>query len=175
MIVSREDLLRMVSNGLIQNGPADVDLVSIGLHLHTEVVTYDEPGSQPVVPPCALATTAMSIDPSAGFVLESGQGILACSTEIVRMPTSHMGFIQTKGSIARGFVTAHFCDGQIDPGYTGRVTFELMNFSRQRYRLLAGMPIAQLFILQLTSAVDSGYSGRYQGAMSPTSMRDAKK
>ncbi len=90
------------------------------------------------------------------------------------MPLDVMGFIQTKGSLARGFVMAHLCDGQIDPGYHGKITLELVNLGPVAYRLSPGMPIAQLFFMKLTSPVESGYQGRYQGATGPTSMKARK-
>jgi dCTP deaminase len=82
-----------------------------------------------------------------------------------------MGFIQTKGSLARGFLMAHMCDGQVDPGFRGKITFELANLSDFTYQLRVGMPIAQLFVARLTTPLRSGYKGRYQASVGPTAMR----
>jgi len=87
----------------------------------------------------------------------------------------HIGFIQTKGTIARGFVTVHLCDGQIEPGYNGRITLELVNLSSFSYILRPNTPIAQLFLCQLSEEVVSDYSGRYQFASGPTAMRLSQK
>ncbi|WP_428981187.1 dCTP deaminase domain-containing protein [Marinomonas rhodophyticola] len=40
------------------------------------------------------------------------------------MPNNKFGLVQTKGSIARGFISVHMSDGQVDPGYKGKVTLE---------------------------------------------------
>lgn len=96
--------------------------------------------------------------------------VLVCSEEILNMPLDIMGFVQTKGSLARGFLTVHMCDGQIDPGYRGKITLELFNFSDFYYKLVPGMAIAQLFLIELASSVIEGYNGRYQNSDTPTSM-----
>jgi dCTP deaminase len=67
---------------------------------------------------------------------------------------------------------AHPCDGQIDPGYNGKITFEIVNLSDIYYYLEPGMPFASLFLHKLSSPVKQPYSGRYQGSFSPTPMRD---
>lgn len=87
-----------------------------------------------------------------------------------------MGFIQTKGSLARGFLFAHACDGQIDPGYSGKVTFEIMNFSEFYYRLVPEIPFATMFVHKIDPALTppNGYHGRYQNSSEPTPMRPAR-
>lgn len=174
MIASRPDLEKLVASNLIVRGdgePIAVDHVSIGLHLDRELVTYAASDSK-VIPPATLPTTSrfLGVDERSDF--GPGMKLLACSVEYIRMPLDHMGFIQTKGSLARGFVLAHMCDGQIDPGFNGKVTFELINLSDLSYQLVYGMPIAQLFIFRLTTPLPSGYDGRYQGADRPTAMKD---
>lgn len=174
MITSKPDLQRLVESGAIVNpttGIVDVDLVSIGLHLDNQFVEYSGGDGILVTPPVALQTVARRVEPGEHYLLPPGGQALACSQEIVNMPLDTMGFIQTKGTMARGFLMAHMCDGQIDPGYSGKITFELINFSRFTYRLVPGVPIAQLFMMTLSAPVDAGYGGRYQGAVGPTPMR----
>lgn len=174
MIVAENSLVRLVQEGLASrpdNVPVTVDLASIGLHLGTKFLRYKET-SDPTMLPSLLTTEQVAVSEQGDVDFPPGDCILACSLEKVRMPLDYMGFIQTKGTIARGFVTVHLCDGQIDPGFEGCVTLELVNLSKVRYILRPGIPIAQLFLHQLTQPVKQGYSGRYQFSHGPTAMRN---
>lgn len=103
-----------------------------------------------------------------GVVLEPHECILACSVEQVKMPLGYLGFIQTKGSLARLFVTVHCCDAQIDPGFEGHVTFEIVNLGPLRVKLKANQDVAQLFVAKTSTKEVSPYNGRYQKATGPT-------
>lgn len=102
------------------------------------------------------------------LVLSPHECVLACSQDIYRMPLGYFGLIQTKGSLARMFVSATANDGQVEPGYVGRVTLELINHSPFSVALRPGAVVAQLFILRCSSEASKPYSGRYQGATGPT-------
>ena len=172
MILAKESLTRLINNNLITNKDKSqiiIDASSIGLHLDIQFTVYVGRPETPVTPPVELPTKTTT-HPD-GYVIPPMGRVLACSEESISMPNKLMGFIQTKGSIARGFLTVHLCDGQIDPGYIGKITFEIVNFSDMYYLLKPGMPIAQLFVYELTEEVEP-YSGRYQGASTPTSMME---
>jgi dCTP deaminase len=79
-----------------------------------------------------------------------------------------MGFIQTKGSLARHFVQVHCSDGQIAPGYHGRITFEVCNLGPLAVRLKEKAQVAQLFLVKMSTREVQPYSGRYRGADRPT-------
>lgn len=173
MIISNSDLIKLVGEKSIvrrQGAMPTIDLVSIGLHLGNKFLQYKE-HMESVILPNGLETEVVSLGSDGTVAFPPGACLLASTDEVVDMPLDLMGFIQTKGTIARGFVTVHLCDGQIDPGYKGRITLELVNLSRMQYRLRPGTPIAQLFLHRLSSVVQQGYSGRYQSATGPTSMR----
>lgn len=173
MILSQPDLLGFVSAGHINRPDGitpSVDLVSVGLHLGTQFLHYrHDPTSHTL--PSNLDTETVNLDTDGCVDFPPGCCLLASTLEVVDMPLDLMGFIQTKGTIARGFVTVHLCDGQIDPGYNGSITLELVNLSKHSYRLRPGTPIAQLFLHKLTTPLEVGYRGRYQQATGPTSMR----
>lgn len=101
------------------------------------------------------------------YILKPGQAILACSNERIKMPEGYIGFLQTKGSLARLFITAHCCDGQIEPGFEGCVTFELCNMGNLNVKLLPNSPIAQLFVFK-TSSNNEKYNGKYSNSDKPT-------
>jgi dCTP deaminase len=175
MILSRPDLQSLVDGGAVTRTDGQdvvVDLVSVGLHLDSQFSAY--PPHQAGTPPFDAHTEIVPTDPDGSILFPPGAALLACSVEIISMPLDTMGFIQTKGSLARGFIMAHMCDGQIDPGYCGKVTLELVNLGNVTYRLTYGMAIAQLFIMRLASKLDHGYDGRYQDSAGPTSMKAPK-
>ena len=103
-----------------------------------------------------------------GLILEPKQTVLACSSEIVRIPMGYFGLLQTKGSLARLFVSLHCCDSQIEPGFSGKITFEICNFSNMRVRLLPRQKVGDLFLLKASTKHVTPYNGKYQNAVKPT-------
>lgn len=102
-----------------------------------------------------------------GYTLEPQECVLACSAEVIRMPSFCFGLLQTKGSLARLFVFANCSDGQVDPGYHGKVTFELYNASNFKVHIKPGQAVGNLYLFK-TSMTSTEYHGRYQNATSPT-------
>lgn len=97
-----------------------------------------------------------------------GEALLACSADVYAMPRSHFGLLQTKGSLARLFVSITCNDGQIEPGYRGRITLELVNSAKFPVVIPKGSAIGQLYIFRCGSPAAKPYSGRYQNADAPT-------
>ena len=106
-----------------------------------------------------------------GLVLKPRDSIIACSSEHVTIPLGYFGLLQTKGSLARLFCTVHMCDGQIEPGFKGKITFEIVNLGPFLVRLLAKDNIAQLFIFSCSTSNSRSYEGRYFNADGPTLMK----
>lgn len=102
------------------------------------------------------------------LTLEPSCAVLGCSVEVVSMPLGYFGLVQTKGSLARLFVSVTCCDGQIEPGYAGKVTFELVNLGPNIVKIPVGAKIAQAYVLRCSSRLTPGYAGRYQNAKGPT-------
>jgi deoxycytidine triphosphate deaminase len=67
--------------------------------------------------------------PREGLLIQKNTGILAYSEETIKMPLGYFGLVQTKGTLARMLVSLTFSDGKIDPGYDGKLTFEIYNAS----------------------------------------------
>jgi dCTP deaminase len=173
MILAYSELNDFVSRNCVtrKNGVRPtVDLVSIGLHLGEQFLRY-KPQPNPVDLPSSLQTETVPLQPDGHLHFPPGASLLAVTEERIEMPLDLMGFIQTKGTIARGFVIVHLCDGQIDPGFKGHITLELVNFSHIPYRLKPGTAVAQLFVHKITSPAPHGYNGRYQNPDGPTPMR----
>lgn len=144
------------------------DTFSITLHLDRRIIRYNYPKDHVVSYGRETKETNISaIDLEGEYILHPGQAILACSKETVKMPNGYFGLIQTKGSLARLFISAHCCDGQIEPGFEGKITFELCNLGPLNVRFTADNPIAQLFIFK-TSSDQEAYHGKYNNSCTPT-------
>jgi deoxycytidine triphosphate deaminase len=115
------------------------------------------------------------IDMNEGYILEPKSAVLACSNEYVKIPRGYFGLLQTKGSLARLFVTIHCCDGQIEPGFEGKITFEICNLSNTRVRLLPTQKVGSLFIFKASTRASKLYKGRYYGSNKPTIQKPSTK
>lgn len=109
-----------------------------------------------------------------GLTLGPSHAVIACSHERISIPLGYFGLLQTKGSLARLFCSIHMCDGQIEPGFNGRITFEIVNTGPFAIRLFPKDNIAQLFIFTCSTSNTRAYNGRYNSADGPTLMRVAK-
>jgi len=171
MIVTGTKLNELVKSGLVDKKDA-FDGFSVSLTLHERLVLVDPPCDAEIhygdsIPAGWAKTQQLGDD---GFLLKPHACVLACSTERVRMPASYFGLLQTKGSLARLFVSAHCSDGQVEPGYRGRITLEMCNHAPYSVRIRPGQPVAQLFVLEASTSTLL-YNGRYQHAEEPTASR----
>ncbi len=106
-----------------------------------------------------------------GLTLAPSQAVLGCSAERISMPVGYFGLLQTKGTLARIFCTVHVCDGQVEPGFSGKITFEIVNLGPFHVNISTNDNIAQLFVFSCSTNSTPIYSGRYNGADGPTLMR----
>jgi deoxycytidine triphosphate deaminase len=103
-----------------------------------------------------------------GYTLPPKSCILACSHENILMPAGYFGLLQTKGSLARLFVSLTCTDGQVEPGYKGKVTFEVCNHSEFNINIKPRQQVGQLFIFKTSTKDVKLYNGKYQDAQGPT-------
>ena len=109
------------------------------------------------------------------LVLKPHATCLACSTDRIHIPMGYFGFIQTKGSLARLMVSVHFSDGQVDPGFEGKVTLELYNASDFIIKIPYNAAIANLYLFKTKKSKTKKYSGKYHSSCIPTiSLSDNK-
>jgi deoxycytidine triphosphate deaminase len=100
--------------------------------------------------------------------LAPSQCVLTSSSSNIFMPQGYIGFVQTKGTLARMFVVSQCADPQIEPGFTGKITLEMVNHSPFQVEIPVGQPIAQLFIARCSTNNSTPYSGKYNNAKGPT-------
>ncbi len=95
------------------------------------------------------------------LILQPGAQVIACSKHIYRIPLDYLGIIQTKGTLARLFVQATCNDGQVEPGFNGYITLELINLSPWIVEIPVGIDVAQLYLMKCSSPAQNAYDGRY--------------
>lgn len=171
MLVTSDNLLGLVRSENIC-APKLVDGFSLDIRLGREVIRMR---------PAPLSETPIHYntryDPDIYFtppeqlarelVLGPGDRVLGCSADDYRMPTRYFGLVQTKGTLARLFISTTCNDGQIEPGYRGRITLELVNLGAYQVVIPVDAVIAQVFVFRCTADAPA-YDGRYQDATGPT-------
>ncbi len=99
-----------------------------------------------------------------GYALKPGEFVLGCTEELFNIPPEMEAVFQLKSSRGReGF--EHVLSGYIDPGFSGRLTLELVNVNRFHDLLLVpGMLIGQIRFMLLDDRPAKDYSktGHYQ-------------
>ena len=98
------------------------------------------------------------------YVLAPGEFVLGCTQEWVNIPAHMEAVFQLKSSRAReGY--EHVLAGYIDPGFSGKVTLELVNVNRYRnLYLVKDMLIGQLRFMKTDQPCRISYAtkGHYQ-------------
>lgn len=168
MVIVGENLKQLSEQFNIVDTENNYDSFSITLTLCKHIKRYKDVENLTVVYEESLSSQYVEeIDIYEKYVLNPHSCILACSKENIRIPPGYIGFIQTKGSLARLFVSAHCTDGQIEAGFEGRITFELCNLGNLKVSFMEGVPIAQLFLFK-TSSKNPLYKGKYNHSEKPT-------
>jgi deoxycytidine triphosphate deaminase len=94
--------------------------------------------------------------------LRPGEMILGRTYERFRVPLEYAGKITGRSSYARlGIEISCTCD-LINPGWEGHVPLEIINNGACPVLIYPLLPLAQVFLLPLTSPVEHGYADRTQ-------------
>lgn len=93
-----------------------------------------------------------------GYVMKPGEFVLGCAEEFLNVPPEMEAVFQLKSSRGReGF--EHVLSGYIDPGFSGKLTLELVNVNRYHdLLLLPGMLIGQVRFMLLDQRPRKDYS-----------------
>lgn len=167
MIITGENLKNLIyQHGISKENTYDI--FSLTLTLDELIKRYNVPEGECISYGSPVKDDYIeNIILSDGYVLNPGDAILACSAEVINMPAGYLGIIQTKGSLARLFISIHCSDGQVESGYNGKVTFEICNLGNIAVKINKGQSVAQLFIFE-TSCISAIYNGKYNNSTEPT-------
>lgn len=170
MLIVGQNLKELITKYNILNNSNRYDNTCITLTLGDQIKRYEIPEGTKIiygVDNLEEYTKEEPINRRDGYTLKPNECILACSNEKIRMPNFCFGFLQTKGSLARLFISLNCTDGQVDPGYVGKITFEICNLSNFEITIKPQQEVGNLYIFK-TSTQTTGYSGKYQNAEQPT-------
>lgn len=165
MIITSTNLEQLV----LQYGICEkrlIDEFSLRLQMGTsyyEPLPADRPlvfGSHPE--PATLFTARLPVQQH--LSLKAGQCAITCTKHRYKIPEDYFGLVQTKGTLARLFVSATCNDGQIEPGFNGFITLELINHSPWEVHIPISADIAQMYLFKCASPAERPYSGRYSDA-----------
>ena len=169
MILSYNELLEIVNEGVINPLVENINGASIDIRLGSEIKL--ESGSSmrivDIQEKQALKMTSKII-PEDGYLLYPGECILAHSIEIFNLPDNLSAEYVLKSSMARCFLN-HMYAGFADPLWHGQLVLELKNESRFHImRLHTGMKIGQIkFYKHKPVPHENSYAvhGRYNGSV----------
>jgi dCTP deaminase len=108
------------------------------------------------------------------FYLHPGQFALGTTFEYVRLPNDIAASLNGRSSLGRLGITVHSTAGFIDPGFSGRITYEMQNEGSSPIALYPGMRVAQLCFFQLKPPAYSPYGSeesKYKQQLTTTSSR----
>lgn len=107
------------------------------------------------------------------FVLHPGELVLAVTFECLRLDTSCAAQVLSRSSLGRlGLLSATAV--QVQPGYHGCLTLELVNLANVPLRLSPGQRVAQIVPVPALGHAD-GYTGAYQNAGAKPQLSNARE
>lgn len=169
MFLSDRDLRCLIKEGKLIIEPFEdwqIRSASINLHLGSTIVKYtvDEIHIGKTVP----EYHKFEIDPKRGYKLKPKEFVLCSTYECVTIPNGYLGFIHSRGDIARAGLQVHNTDPHIDPGSNHIITLEITNNNEIPVVIYPFIGICKLFISKLLSDAEQIYNGKYLGQTMPT-------
>jgi dCTP deaminase len=172
----------LVAEGRIGIDPFDdarVQPSSVDLRLGDRVRVFASTHRRALVDlrqPADDLTELVALDPDRPFILHPHEFVLGITLERVRLPEDLVGRLEGKSSLGRLGLLIHSTAGFVDPGWDGRLTLELANILNLPITLYAGMPVAQISFMRLTTPVERPYgspslASKYQGDLDPMPSR----
>jgi dCTP deaminase len=178
MVLSDHTIKDLVQSGEIAIDPYDerrVQPSSVDLTLGNRVRVFSNNHKYALVDlrqPLEELTELVTIEPDRPFILHPHEFVLGITHELVGLPNNLVGRLEGKSSLGRLGLLIHSTAGFVDPGWRGRLTLELANILNLPITLYAGMPVAQISFMRLTTPVDRPYgaaslASKYQGDTDP--------
>lgn len=181
MLLSDRDLTAAITSGDLVVDPYEPALLqpsSIDVRLHRKFEVWDQ-GHGVIDPQQQPAMRPITVPAGKPFQLEPGQMALGSTYERITLSAAYAARVEGKSSIGRLGTAVHVTAGFIDPGFTGRITLELVNQAPHTVKLWPGMQIGQLCVFRLSSPAErpygsEGLGSHYQDQDGPTPSRSAR-
>ena len=179
MVLSDRTIKELIAAGRIEIDPYEPKRVqpsSIDLRLGDRIRVFANTHKHSVVDLRRASedlTELVTLKPDEPFILHPHEFVLGITLERVGLPDDLVGRLEGKSSLGRLGLLIHSTAGFVDPGWRGRLTLELANILNLPITLYAGMPVAQISFMQLTTPVERAYgspelASKYQGDTDPT-------
>lgn len=178
MVLSDRTIKELIAAGRIAIDPYDEKYVqpsSVDLRLGDRIRVFTNNhrhGYVDLKQPYEDLTELVTLRPDEPFILHPHEFVLGITFERVSLPDDVVGRLEGKSSLGRLGLLIHSTAGFVDPGWQGRLTLELANILNLPITLYAGMPVAQISFMQLSTSVERPYgspllASKYQGDTDP--------
>ncbi len=184
MTLSDNEIQLNINDGQLVIDPFDPALIepaSIDLRLHNVFKEFRE-GDYALDPEqdADQYMETMTLVDREALAMEPGDFLLGATLETVTIGVHRVGQLVGKSSLGRLGLMVHVTAGLIDPGFSGRITLELVNTGPKPIILRPGMLIAQLMISRMYGHVERPYghgtrTSRYQGDDGPAASRGTRR
>lgn len=156
-VLAGQQIREMVKSGTLGIEPFDETLV--------QPATYDlRLGPRILASPLSADKLGVVIEltkEKSGYDIQSGQMVGILSFEKLRLPLGISGRFGIRSAIARKGINA-FGGLQLDPGFRGRLTLNLLNVGPEPVTLSLSEPIFSVEFARLEEDAEAPYSGPYQ-------------
>ena len=177
MVLSDGEILEAMESGELEISPPEgydalVKSASVDMRLdpfirvvrpemidHSEII--DPTTMVNVQSKIASCSEERQLFPDQPFVLEPGVLVIASTAERVTLSKSLMARIEGKSSLARFGIQVHLTAPKIDPGWSNKITLEIINLAQFRVSLSPMMEIAALIVERLGRPAIQAYGGRF--------------
>lgn len=112
-----------------------------------------------------------------GYMLLPGSFVLGTTVETISVPNTLVASVEGKSSLARLGLGVHITAGFCDPGFTGKITLEFVNFNQgASIKLRPGVCICQVAFRELSQPARNPYgsaklNSKYQNQETATGSR----
>ena len=167
MILSDTDITFLIESGNLRIepfSPEDIRESSIKLHLAPKLLKYRENIVADLKDDSTFITEEIIL-PVSGYIMKPDEFLLGSTLEKITIPNGYMGWIETRGSIARAGLQMHLCDAHIDPGSSMNITLQLKNNANHCVKIYPEFYMVKLYLIKMTSNSKNVYKGKFQGEM----------
>jgi len=162
-ILTREEILKEIRNGVIGIEPFEEDQIgpgSIDLRLGKEFRVFKKLRNALVVEDrITLEDLTERLETNESFTLMPGETVLGITQERIKLPPTICGWLEGRSRFARMGLVIHMTAGFVQPGVNNRQVLEIGNLAPFPLILQPGVRICQV-ILERTEGAAS-YQGRF--------------
>lgn len=176
MVLSDKDIRRYIHEKKIVIDPLDEKRIrpaAIDLTLHTNFRVFRNNSHTHIDVKKEFDVTELvkAKESDGSIIIHPREFILGSTREVITLPSDLIGLLEGRSSLGRIGLIVHATASFVQPGFSGYLTFEMSNISTLPIKLYAGMSVAQIAFLQMSSPVEVDYAKRtnkYQDQEPPT-------